>query len=132
MDTSLRPLFEPFSIKQVVIRNRFVSTSHAPGYAVDGNITQRYIDYEAEKAKGGVGLVQFGGATAVSIENSFHYGQINGATCCRVPSSWPQWRRSRLPPPTAAMLANAYSGVRWACRNIHAAMLDAMRLCKDL
>jgi dimethylglycine catabolism A len=80
MDTPLRPLFEPFSIKQVVIKNRFVSTSHAPGYAVGGNITQRYIDYEAEKARGGVGLVQFGGATAVSIENSFHYGQINGAT----------------------------------------------------
>ena len=63
----------------VTIRNRFLSTSHAPGYAVHGDITDRYIAYETEKAKGGVGLVQFGGATAVSIENSFHYGQINGA-----------------------------------------------------
>jgi 2,4-dienoyl-CoA reductase-like NADH-dependent reductase (Old Yellow Enzyme family) len=71
------------------IRNRFLSTSHAPGYAVHGNITDRYIAYESEKAKGGVGLVQFGGATAVSIENSFHYGQINGAVDAVVP----QYRR---------------------------------------
>ena len=85
MNPTLRPLFEPFSIKQVVIKNRFVSTSHAPGYAIGGNITQRYVDYEGEKAKGGVGLVQFGGATALSIENSFHYGQINGAADAVIP-----------------------------------------------
>jgi 2,4-dienoyl-CoA reductase-like NADH-dependent reductase (Old Yellow Enzyme family) len=89
MDASLRPLFEPFSIRHVTFRNRFVSTSHAPGYAVGGNIPQRYVDYESEKAKGGVGLVQFGGATAVSIENSFHYGQINGAADAVIP----QYRR---------------------------------------
>lgn len=76
----LAPLFSPLTIKHVTIRNRFLSTSHAPGYAVQGRITDRYVAYEAEKAKGGVGLVQFGGATAVSVENSFHYGQINGAT----------------------------------------------------
>ena len=66
------PLFRPLALKGVTIRNRFLSTSHAPGYAVHGNITDRYVAYESEKAKGGVGLVQFGGATAVSIENSFH------------------------------------------------------------
>jgi dimethylglycine catabolism A len=89
MDASLRPLFEPFRIRHVTFRNRFVSTSNAPGYAVGGNIPQRYVDYESEKAKGGVGLVQFGGATAVSVENSFHYGQINGA----VDEVIPQYRR---------------------------------------
>jgi 2,4-dienoyl-CoA reductase-like NADH-dependent reductase (Old Yellow Enzyme family) len=89
MDASLRPLFEPFRIRHVTFRNRFVSTSHAPGYAVGGNIPQRYVEYESEKAKGGVGLVQFGGATAVSVENSFHYGQINGA----VDEVIPQYRR---------------------------------------
>jgi 2,4-dienoyl-CoA reductase-like NADH-dependent reductase (Old Yellow Enzyme family)/thioredoxin reductase len=60
------------------IPNRFMSTSHAPGYASGGHITERYVLYETEKAKGGVGLVQFGGATAMSPENSFKYGQING------------------------------------------------------
>ncbi len=78
-------LFRPLAIKRLVIRNRFLSTSHAPGYAVGGHITGRYRRYQAEKARGGVGLTQFGGATAVSLENSFHYGQINGATDAVVP-----------------------------------------------
>src|SRR4030095_7253647 len=82
----LAPLFSPLTIKHITIKNRFLSTSHAPGYAVQGTITDRYVAYEAEKAKGGVGLVQFGGATAVSVENSFHYGQINGATDKVVPA----------------------------------------------
>ena len=72
-------LFSPLAIKHLQIRNRLLSTSHAPGYAVGGHITERYLRYQEEKARGGVGLTQFGGATAVSIENSFHYGQINGA-----------------------------------------------------
>src|SRR4051794_9545732 len=85
----LDPLFTPLTIRHVTIPNRFLSTSHAPGYAVHGDITDRYVAYESEKAKGGVGLVQFGGATAVSVENSFHYGQINGATDRVIP----QYRR---------------------------------------
>lgn len=76
---ALDPLFAPLTLRHLTIRNRFLSTSHAPGYAGVGDITERYIACEREKARGGVGLVQFGGATAVSIENSFHYGQINGA-----------------------------------------------------
>jgi 2,4-dienoyl-CoA reductase-like NADH-dependent reductase (Old Yellow Enzyme family) len=86
---ALDPLFAPLTLRHLTIRNRFLSTSHAPGYADGGDITERYIAYEREKARGGVGLVQFGGATAVSIENSFHYGQINGA----VDAVIPQYRR---------------------------------------
>lgn len=78
-------LFQPLAIKRLVIRNRFLSTSHAPGYAVGGHVTERYRRYQAEKARGGVGLTQFGGATAVSVENSFHYGQLNGAVDTIVP-----------------------------------------------
>lgn len=89
MDRHLAPLFEPLALRNLTIRNRFLSTSHSPGYAVGGNITDRFIAYESEKAKGGVGLLQFGGATALSVENSFHYGQINGA----VDSIIPQYRR---------------------------------------
>ncbi|MBT6204658.1 MAG: FAD-dependent oxidoreductase [Rhodospirillaceae bacterium] len=71
-------LFAPLTIKRMVIPNRFASTSHAPGYASGGRVTERYVRYEAEKARGGVGLVQFGGATTVSIENTYYYGQLNG------------------------------------------------------
>src|SRR3954454_12311595 len=85
----LDPLFAPLMVGRAGVKNRFLSTSHAPGYAIHGDITDRYVAYESEKAKGGVGLVQFGGATAVSVENSFHYGQINGATDRVIP----QYRR---------------------------------------
>ena len=71
-------LFQPLTIKGMRIPNRFMSTSHAPGYTSGGDFTQRYLHYEAEKAKGGVGLVQFSGATTVSVENCYTYGQING------------------------------------------------------
>ena len=64
--SQLDVLFSPLTIGHVTVRNRFLSTSHAPGYAVHGDIADRYVAYEEEKAKGGVGLVQFGGATAVS------------------------------------------------------------------
>ncbi len=73
-------LFEPLQIKNLVIRNRFLSTSHAPAFGNNGAITERYIAYHAEKAKGGVGLTQFGGATTVSPENSCYYGQIDGSS----------------------------------------------------
>ena len=78
-------LFQPLTIKGVTIPNRFMSTSHQPGYTLAGNFTERYVRYEAEKAKGGVGLIQFAGATTVSVENSFTYGQINGTTDDVVP-----------------------------------------------
>ncbi len=39
--TSYDALFEPLTIKHLTIRNRFLSTSHAPGYAVGGHLTER-------------------------------------------------------------------------------------------
>lgn len=78
--TQYPALFEPLEIKNLVIRNRFLSTSHAPGYTDNGAITDRYVAYHAEKAKGGIGISQFGGATSVSPENSYYYGQVNGST----------------------------------------------------
>jgi 2,4-dienoyl-CoA reductase-like NADH-dependent reductase (Old Yellow Enzyme family)/thioredoxin reductase len=73
-------LFEPLTIRGVTIPNRFVSTSHAPGYSAAGRTTDRYVRYSAEKARGGVGLVQFGGATAVSVENCSYYGTLDGTS----------------------------------------------------
>lgn len=78
-------LFQPLTIKGIAIPNRFVSTSHQPGYTAAGAITERYVRYEAEKAKGGVGLVQFGGATTVSLENCYYYAQLNGSTDAIIP-----------------------------------------------
>ena len=73
------PLFEPLVLKNLTIKNRFLSTSHAPAYCENGVINERYVRYHEEKARGGVGMTQFGGATAVSPECSTYYGQVNGA-----------------------------------------------------
>ena len=78
-------LFQPLTIKNVTIRNRFLSTSHQPSYAVGGRTTDKYVLYEAEKAKGGVGLVQFAGATTVSVEACYYYGQLNGSVDAVIP-----------------------------------------------
>ncbi len=78
-------LLKPLAIKRLTIRNRVLSTGHAPGYAVGGRVTDRYLRYQEEKAKGGVGLTQFGGATATSVENSIDYGQLNGADDAIIP-----------------------------------------------
>ena len=73
-------LFQPLQIKNVTVPNRFASSSHQPGYTTNGLITERGIRYEVEKAKGGVGLLQFAGGTTVSVENTYGYGQVNGTT----------------------------------------------------
>jgi 2,4-dienoyl-CoA reductase-like NADH-dependent reductase (Old Yellow Enzyme family) len=36
---ALDPLFAPLTLRHLTIRNRFLSTSHAPGYAGVGDIT---------------------------------------------------------------------------------------------
>ena len=69
-------LLKPLQIKNLTIRNRFLSTSHCPNHNHAGRPSERYIRYHEEKARGGIGLTQFGGATGISPENSYHYGQL--------------------------------------------------------
>ena len=78
-------LFQPLTIKNVTIPNHFLSTSHQPNYAAGGRTTDKYVLYEAEKAKGGVGLVQFAGTTTVSVEDCYYYGQLNGSVDTVIP-----------------------------------------------
>ncbi len=73
-------LLKPLQIKNLTIRNRFLSTSHCPNHNHAGRPSERYIRYHEEKARGGIGLTQFGGATGISPENSYHYGQLDGST----------------------------------------------------
>lgn len=51
-------LFTPASINGMTVKNRIISAPCERNYAnVDGSVTQRYIDYLVERAKGGVGLI---------------------------------------------------------------------------
>ncbi|WP_411902002.1 oxidoreductase [Methylorubrum thiocyanatum] len=62
-------LLKPLTIKGLTIRNRVMSTSHAPGYGRDGKPQERYQLYHAEKAKGGIGLTMFGGSSSVAVDS---------------------------------------------------------------
>src|SRR5262249_35969236 len=57
-------LFSPLRVGPLTLRNRIVSTPHATGYVTGHLHDERELHYQAEKAKGGVGL-QFMGATHV-------------------------------------------------------------------
>ena len=73
----LRPLFQPLTLRGRVLKNRIVSTAHAPGYAEGGMPGPRYQAYHAEKAKGGLALTMFGGSSIVSGDVTSIYGQID-------------------------------------------------------
>lgn len=62
-------LLKPLKIKGLTIRNRVMSTSHAPGYGKDGKPQERYQLYHEEKAKGGIGLTMFGGSSSVGLDS---------------------------------------------------------------
>lgn len=62
-------LLKPLKIRNLTIRNRVMSTSHAPGYGKDGKPQERYQLYHAEKARGGIGLTMFGGSSSVGLDS---------------------------------------------------------------
>ena len=70
------PLFAPFTIKKLTLRNRIVSTSHEPAYGEDGLPKDRYRAYHREKARGGVGLTMMGGSALVSPDSTPVFGNL--------------------------------------------------------
>jgi 2,4-dienoyl-CoA reductase-like NADH-dependent reductase (Old Yellow Enzyme family) len=70
------PLLTPFRLGHVTLRNRVMSTSHEPNYAVDGMPTDRYRLYHVEKAKGGVALTMTAGSAIVSPDCPPVFGNL--------------------------------------------------------
>jgi 2,4-dienoyl-CoA reductase-like NADH-dependent reductase (Old Yellow Enzyme family) len=50
------PLLQPFQLKQLTLKNRVISTSHAISYTENGKPAERYQLYHEEKARGGLAL----------------------------------------------------------------------------
>jgi 2,4-dienoyl-CoA reductase-like NADH-dependent reductase (Old Yellow Enzyme family)/thioredoxin reductase len=65
-------LFTPFRLGHLTLRNRIVSTPHATRFGKDGYVTERYIRYHQEKARGGAGLVQCFGSMSVHPSSPVH------------------------------------------------------------
>ena len=73
-------LFRPLQIKHLTLRNRIMSTSHAPGYAENGRPGEAYQAYHEEKARGGLALTNFGGSSSVSPDSpAAQWSQISVA-----------------------------------------------------
>jgi 2,4-dienoyl-CoA reductase-like NADH-dependent reductase (Old Yellow Enzyme family) len=70
------PLLQPFRLKQLVLRNRLMSTAHEPAYTEDGMPKERYRLYHAEKAKGGIALTMIGGSSVVAPDSPQAFGNI--------------------------------------------------------
>ncbi len=70
------PLLQSFQLRHLSLRNRIVSTSHAPAYADQGHPRDQYRLYHEEKAKGGVALTMIGGSTNISPDSPSVFGQL--------------------------------------------------------
>src|SRR5262249_40603422 len=53
----LAPLFQPLTIRNVRLRNRFVMPGMQRGFMDDGAPTQKMVDYMRRCASGGAGLI---------------------------------------------------------------------------
>lgn len=73
---STDPLLQPFQLKHLTLRNRIMSTAHAPGYVENGHPKERYRLYHEEKAKGGIGLTIIGGSTNIAPDSPSVFGQL--------------------------------------------------------
>ena len=73
---SVHQLFSPLVIKTLTLRNRIVSTAHAPNFQVEGHPQEQYRRYHEEKAKGGIGLTMVGGSTNIAPDSPSVFGQL--------------------------------------------------------
>ncbi len=71
------PLLQPFKLKNITLKNRIVSTPHAPAYVTPDSMPgERYQRYHEEKAKGGLSMTMFGGSSNIAPDSPSVFGQI--------------------------------------------------------
>ncbi len=63
------PLFQPFQLKHLTLKNRLMITSHEPAYPEDGMPKARYRAYHVERARGGVALTMTAGSATVARDS---------------------------------------------------------------
>ena len=57
------PLFEPIKINQLELKNRIYMPAMHMNMAVNFEVTDQLVDFYAERARGGVGIITVGYAT---------------------------------------------------------------------
>lgn len=150
------PLMQPFQLRHSTLENRVMSTSHAILYQVDGVPQQRYQLYREEKAKGGIALTMFGGSSNVARDSPStsaildlardsitpHFQQfsdrIHRYDCALMCQTTHMERRAKVRAAARRCKEGGLDGCELfrvgdavSCRDIHWAILDSRRLCKD-
>ncbi|MCP4356505.1 MAG: NADH:flavin oxidoreductase, partial [Chloroflexi bacterium] len=64
------PLFEPIIINQLEVKNRIYLPAMHLGMAVDFEVTDQIVDFYAERARGGVGMITVGFATVDDLSGN--------------------------------------------------------------
>lgn len=72
----LDALLKPLRLKHLTLRNRVMSSAHEPSYTEQARLTERYVRYHEEKARGGLALTFFGGSCCVSPDSPASFGQL--------------------------------------------------------
>ncbi len=70
------PLLQPFALRHLHLRNRIISTAHAPSFVEDGHPRDRYRLYHEEKARGGIAMTMVGGSTNIAPDSPSVFGQL--------------------------------------------------------
>jgi 2,4-dienoyl-CoA reductase-like NADH-dependent reductase (Old Yellow Enzyme family)/thioredoxin reductase len=72
-----RRLFSPVRLGTREAKNRIVSTPHGAAFGEKGGITDRYIRYHEEKARGGAGVVMMFGSSSIHPTSVNDWGEVN-------------------------------------------------------
>jgi len=63
------PLFQPYRLKHLTLKNRLMITSHEPAYPEDGMPKARYRAYHEERARAGLALTMTAGSASVARDS---------------------------------------------------------------
>ncbi len=77
MSAAFPHLFSSIRIGHATAKNRIVSTPHGAAFGEKGGITDRYIRYHEEKAKGGCGVVMMFGSSSIHPTSVNDWGEVN-------------------------------------------------------
>jgi anthraniloyl-CoA monooxygenase len=80
------PMFTPFRLRDLRLKNRIVVSPMAQYRAVDGTPTDWHLVHYAERAKGGAGLGSRRAAPASTPRNTHAPGSASSTSCTRRPT----------------------------------------------
>ena len=70
-------LFSPVTLGAREARNRIVSTPHGAALGEKGGVTDRYVRYHEEKARGGCGVVMMFGSSSIHPTSINDWGEVS-------------------------------------------------------